>query len=221
MQTKLSAFLLATLLCLLSLTVSARNYALLPGESVTVNFDRILLLEKGTPPVAYRNVGAVAVFALDATGTVLTVTLQNLSLADSRAALYALDLGLSKKLALQTQAEASFNGFPVNAQWLGPTDYESVTAASGAFTFAAREAVLGTMSDFLDNQALLPTSFLQPGQRGGFTIQFTFAESAKESPLRIAPTAYFVAPDARAATPKRLRLAAYGSGQTNAPANAR
>jgi hypothetical protein len=208
-------FLFVCLLCLSSLRVVAQNYALKPGESVTVNFDRIRLLEKGVPPVAYRNVGAAATFTLDAGGTALTVNFQNLSLPDSAAALYALDLGLSKKLALQTQGQLIAGSFPPNAVWLGPTDNQSVTYGTGDFTIAARDAVLRQMTDFTDNLNALPASFLTAGQRAGFTLQFTFAEAADASPLRFRPVAYFVAPDGRSATPKRLRLATFGQGQAN------
>jgi hypothetical protein len=215
MKNNFSYLILACLFCLSSLTVAAQNYSLKPGESVTVNFDLIRLLEKGTPPVAYRNVGALATFTLNASGTGLTVNLQNLSLPESAAALYALDLGLTKKLALQTQGQMSAGKFSPNAVWLGPTDNESVTYGTGSFTFAARDAVLGQMLDFTESLAPLPASFFTSGQQGSFTVQFNVAEEAKDSVLRFRPVAYFVAPDTRSATPKRLRLAAFGKGQSN------
>src|SRR5215470_12110260 len=80
------------------------------SESVTVMFDSVQLLEKGTPPVSASGIGAQATFTLDATGTLLTVTLQNISQPVANAVLYAFDLGLPPQLVNQASFEGTFNG---------------------------------------------------------------------------------------------------------------
>src|SRR5436190_12138297 len=95
-------------LLLATTTTQAGVIVLKPGSSVTVSFDDIRLHEKGTPPFVLAGVGALATLALDESGTVLTVTLQNVSLLNTGATLYALDLALPHKLVNETRMTASF-----------------------------------------------------------------------------------------------------------------
>jgi hypothetical protein len=214
MRYKLSV--LISLLFLLGAAASIHAQILLrPGDSVTVSFDQPRLLERGKPPALLRGISAQATFALDETGARLTATLQNRSLAASAAALYALDFGLSLKVVNRTKMSASFSGFPEGASWAGPVDTGSTTAGTGYSTFAARDAILGSPGDFLNPRTLLPSGFLSSGQSRSITLEFEFQPDTKESPLRIAPTVFFLAPNPDAPQEKRLRLSAFGKELRN------
>lgn len=193
----------------------AQVIPLSPNRSVTVRFDQVRRLEKGTPPAVFQAVSGQAEFALDETGTVLTIRLQNTSLPAAGVALYALDIGLPHRLVNQTRMEASFSEFPAGGTWLGPTDKTAPTAAAGFSTFAARPVVLGRMEEFLAAGTSLGAGFLQAGQRGVITLKMTFAPTVKESPLRIEPRLYFLAPDPTAAMTKRVRLVVTGAARAN------
>ncbi len=191
-------------LLLATTTTRAGVIVLKPGSSVTLSFDDIRLHEKGTPPIVLVGVGAVATLALDESGTSLTVTLQNVSLINSGVALYALDLDLPNKLVNEARMTAAFSGF-TKESWLGPTDQ----AALGACVFAARDAVLKRMDDFLSTQTPLPLGFLQPGQQGKITITIELSPDAR-GPLRLNPTLHLLIPHPQAPLEKRLRLVATG-----------
>lgn len=208
------------LLALLWLVAAARGahaqqIPLAPNQSVTVRFDQVRLLEKGTPPVLFQNVSAQGNFSLDETGSVLTIRLQNTSLPAAGVALYALDIGLAHKLVNQTKMEATFSAFPDGGAWLGPTDKSALTAATGFSTFAARAAVLGRMEDLLIATSSLPAGFLQAGQGGVITLKLAVASAAIESPLRIEPRFYFLAPDPRTPLTKRMQLVVTGAARVN------
>ena len=189
-------------LLLAATTTRAGVIVLQPGSSVTVSFDDIRLHERGTPPITLRGVGALAILALDESGTILTVTLQNVSLINTGAALYGIELDLPKKLVNETRMTATFSGFP-GAGWLGPTDQ----AALGSFVFAAREVVLKRMDDFLSTQTPLPTGFLQSGQQGKITITLKLSPEAR-GPLRLTPALYLLIPHPQSPLEKRLSLVA-------------
>lgn len=219
---KPKSIVLFALLWLSAVTVAhAQVIPLPPKGSVTVRFDQVRRLEKGTPPALFHNVSGQAEFTLDETGTVLTIRLQNTSLPAAGAALYALDIGLLHKLVNQTRMEAAFSEFPAGGTWLGPTDKAAPTAADGFSTFAARAVVLGRMEEFLAAGASLGGGFLQAGQGGVITLRLTFSPTARESlqrpetPLRLEPRLYFLAPDPAAATTSRVRLVVTGAARVN------
>jgi hypothetical protein len=205
---KFSCAILCASLCLLLATpaTQAGVIVLKPGSSVMVSFDDIRLHEKGTPPIVLSGVGALANLSLDESGTILTVTLQNVSLLNTGAALYALDLDLPKKLVNQTHVTATFSNFPGETNWLGPTDQ----AALGSFVFAARAAVLKRLDDFLSMQTQLPAGFLQPGQQGKITITIQLPPDAR-GPLRLTPALYFLIPNPQSSQGTRLSLVVAGN----------
>ncbi len=193
-------------LCALSL---AQALVLQPGETQTVNFDQLGYLEKGAVPQALPKVIARATLTLQADGKTLVVKFQHLAAArGSTAALYAFDLGLSNKQAVGTRAEATFSEFPAKAMWMGPTDGAELTAGKGSFTFAAREAVLRDIDEYLRNATALPPSFLTAGQQGCITIRLSSVDVGKQKSLRLSPMAYFVVLEPTAPTARRLRMVA-------------
>ena len=197
-------------LCALSL---AQALVLQPGETQTVNFDQLGYLEKGAVPQALPKVIARATLTLQADGKTLVVKFQHLAAARGSTAalpvaLYAFDLGLSNKQAIETRAEVTFSEFPAKAMWMGPTDGAELTAGKGSFTFAAREAVLRNIDDYLRNVSALPPSFLTAGQQGCITIRLSSADVGKQKSLRLSPMAYFVVPEPTAPTARRLRMIA-------------
>jgi hypothetical protein len=201
----------ALLWLLLAATVTPAGVIVLrPGSSVTVSFDDLRLREKGTPPIALPGIGATATLSLDESGTVLTITLKNVSLTGTGAALYALDLDLPQKLVNETRMTASFSGFPGGAGWLGPVD----KAALGSFVFAARESVLRQLDDFLNPQTPLPTGFLQAGQQGKITVTIALPPAAR-GPLRLTPVIYFLIPHPQTPLEKRLTLVAANGQRAN------
>lgn len=196
-------------LLLTTTTTQAGTIVLRPGSSVTVSFDDIRLRERGTRPIVLVGVGALATLALDESGTILTVTLQNVSLTNSGAVLYALDLDLPKKLINETRLNAVFSNF-TRESWLGPTDQ----AALGSCVFAARDAVLKRMDDFLSTQTPLPPGFLQSGQQGKITITIELSPNAR-GPLRLNPALHLLIPDPQSPLEKRIRLIASGGQRVN------
>ena len=187
----------------------AQALVLKPGETQTVNFDQLRTLEKGNVPLALPKVAARAEITLQADGQTLVVKLQHVVAArGSTAALYAFDLGLSNQLAVGTRVVPTFSEFPTKAMWIGPTDGAELTAGKGSFTFAAREAVLRDIDDYLRSALPLPPSFLQAGQQGCITIKLSSVEVGKTKSLRLSPMAYFVVPEPTAPTARRLRMIA-------------
>ena len=188
-----------------------------PGDSVTLNFTNVHLLDKkGTPQVVLREVAAQATFALDAAGTTLTIRFQNASTATSGAALYALDLGLAGKAANGHRSAASFSGLATELAWEGPTDYVGPTAGTGTFTFAAREAAFRRMEDYFDGNNKLPAGFLPAGGGGVITLQVEAVWNGnREATLKLDPTFYFLLPDPQAPTGRRLQLATRSAQRLN------
>lgn len=209
---KFNHTILGAFCCLwLAATVTRAGVIVLnPGSSVTVGFDDLRVREKGLAPIALPGVGALVTLSLDASGKVLTITLKNISLLNSSAALYALELDLPNKLVNQTRMTASFSGFPGAAKWLGPVD----KAALGSFVFAARESVLQQLDDFLDTQTLLPAGFLRAGQQGQISVTIALSPEAS-GPLRLTPAVYFLIPHPQAPLEKRLALVATNGQRAN------
>ena len=216
---KFKSSLLIALIALPCLCASffAQALVLKPGETQTVNFDQLRSLEKGPVPQALPKVAARATITLQADGQTLVVKLQHLSVArGSTAALYAFDLGLTNKQAVEMRATATYSEFPAQAVWMGPTDAAELTAGKGSFTFAARDAIVREIDDYLRSAIPLPPSFLQAGQQGCITIKLSSEDVGKERPLRLSPMAYFVVPEPTAPTARRLRMVARmsnGNGQ--------
>jgi hypothetical protein len=202
---------LVLLVSLAALAIQAGVIPLKPGSSVIVNHETARIHAKGTQPTTVPNATAQTSYALDSTGTILTITVKNTSPSDSRAALYALDLALPVKLVNRTRMEASFSDFPPGATWYGPTDRSDPTAATGYCSFVAREAALGDIDDYLSAATTLPAGFLLPGQSGKITLTLALDEKTKGAPLRIAPIAYFVTPDPTAPQQKRVPDAITGN----------
>lgn len=211
MTDKLSQLLAMFLLGLLLTTpVVAGGVSLKPGTAVTVDCATgHTLTKKATLPTGSLAIVAGVTFTLDSTGTILKITLQNTSVAATGAALYALDLGLPKKLVNILRMEASFGGFPVGTRWYGPTDAADPTNGTGNATFAAREALAGRFDEYLSKEKVLTNGFLQPGQSGTITIKLTLSAEAKKLALDVNPVAYFLVPDPTAQT-KRLQVASTG-----------
>ena len=208
MKFKSSLFIaLIALPCLCALSL-AQALVLQPGETQTVNFDQLRYLEKGAVPLALPKVAARATITLQADGQTLVVKFQHLATARNTAALYAFDLGLSNKQAVEMRATATYSEFPAQAVWMGPTDAAELTAGKGSFTFAAREAVLRDIDDYVRNAAPLPPSFLTAGQQGCITIKLSSQDVGKNKSLRLSPMAYFVVPEPTAPTARRLRMVA-------------
>lgn len=193
----------------------AQVIPLAPSRPVTVQLNNVRLLERGTPPAGLQNVSAQAEFALDETGSELTIKLQNTSSPLAGAALYALDLGLPLTLVNQTRMTATFSGFPAGGAWLGPTDNVAPTAATGFITFAARAMVLGRPEELLATTTSLAAGFLQPGQRGTIILRLAIPPAGKDPALNIEPRFYFLAPDPRTPLTKRARLVVTGATRTN------
>lgn len=185
---------------------SAQGFQLSPNQPVTVRFESVKLIEKGTPAANFPGVAAQGEFLLDATGTVLTVRLQNVSTATANATLYALDLGLPQRLVSRNKLEATFSEFPENANWLGPTDNPAPTGGLGFCVFAARAAALQRFEDFLVSSASLPPGFLMANQRGTVTLKLIYLTGGQEATLRVEPRLYFLAPDTKAPQTKRVQL---------------
>ncbi|MBI1763237.1 MAG: hypothetical protein HYR56_17575 [Acidobacteria bacterium] len=207
----------ALLFALLWLTGAARAQVipLKAGQSETIRFDNVRPLEKGPPPAAFQNISAQASFALDATGTILTITLQNTAAGQANAVLYALDLGLSFKQINQTRLEASFSEYPDGAEWLGPVDSAAPTAGTGTSTFAAKPAVFRRLQELLDTRNNLSADFLRTGQSGRITLQLLNSATSRDQQLRLEPRLYFLAPDPNAPQTKRLPLAVTGAARVN------
>jgi hypothetical protein len=199
----------------LNVTVQAQVIPLNSGQAETIRFDHVRLLEKGTPPAAFQNVSAQASFALDATGTTLTITLQNTAAVQANAVLYALDLGLPNKLVNQIRLEVSFSEFPDGAEWLGPVDSATPTAGTGFTTFAARPALFRRLEESFDAKTDLSTDFLRAGQSGRITLKLLSNSVARDLPLRIEPRLYFLAPDPNAPQIKRIPLVVTGAARVN------
>jgi hypothetical protein len=203
----ISSCLLALIVLPFCLMASyAQVLALQPGQTEVVNFDQLRFLEKGNVPQSLPRIAARATITLQADGQTLVVKFQ--SLPGGNGALYAFDLGLSNQLAVQMRAEAKFTEFPANVRWMGPTDGAELTAGKGSFTFAARDAVLRDIDEFLRNATALPASFLLPGQQGCLTIRFASSVADKQQGLRLSPMAYFLVPDPSAPTTQRMRAIA-------------
>ena len=201
------------LVLLLSLLVASSIYAgvipLKPGSTVIVTHENGKVYAKGKTPTNVSNASAQTSYSLDETGTILTITVQNTSPANSGAALYALDLALPLKLVNRTRMEATFGKFPQGTMWDGPTDKSDVLSPTGYCSFAARETILGEINDYLKMQTNLTEGFLRPGQSG--EIVLTFAAPANgNAPLHIAPVAYFLTPDPSAPQQKRVPVAVAG-----------
>lgn len=207
--------LLFTFVLLLPTLALAQTFGLRPGESITIDFDRLRLLERGGTAKDYQGVAGTATFALHAAGTALTVDLLNTSAAAAAAALYALDLGFVGKLAQTVRATVVAGRFAQDAAWLGPTDNRSVTAGNGNFAFAAREAILGAWSDVVASDPL-PPGFLAAGSGGRFTVELNLDPEARGPDLRVRPIMYFVASEPGAVPHQRVRLAAFGTRRGNA-----
>lgn len=204
MMKRLSAFLLVWL-CLTG-AVCAQGLQLTPNQPVTVRFDSVKLIEKGTPAANFPGVAAQGEFLLDATGTVLTIRLQNVSTTAANAALYAIDLGLPQRLVNRNKLTATFGEFPEGETWLGPTDNAAPTAGLGFCTFAARAAALRRFDDFLATSTTLTPGFLPTGQRGTITLKLTYLAGGQEATLRVEPRLYFLAPDTKTPQTKRVQL---------------
>lgn len=208
---KFKALFLMTFIALpcLCANLFAQALVLKPGETQTVNFDQLRYLEKGPVPQALPKVAARATITLQADGQTLVVKFQHLAAVGSTAAaLYAFDLGLSNKQAVEMRVTATYSQFPAKTMWIGPTDGAELTAGKGSFTFAAREAVLRDIDDYLRSAIPLPPSFLQAGQQGCITIKLSSEDVGKQKSLRLSPMAYFVVPEPTAPTTRRLRMVA-------------
>ncbi len=206
------------LFLLLSLLVASSIYAgvipLKPGSAVIVTHENGKVYARGKAPTRMQNVSAQTAYSLDKSGTVLTITVQNTSPANSGAALYALDLALPLKLVTRTQMEAVFQKFPTGAIWDGPTDKRDTLSPTGYCTFAARETILGEIDDYLKIQTKLTNGFLLPGQRGEIVLTFNFPANVPanmKAALQIAPVAYFLTPDPSAPQQKRIPVAVAGN----------
>jgi hypothetical protein len=202
------------LLLLLSLLAAASIYAgvipLKPGSTTVALHENAKIKGKGLAPVSVPNVSAKTSYSLDQTGMILTISVQNTSPAYSAAVLYALDLALPLKLVNRARLEAAFQKFPAGAIWEGPTDKANMLAPTGYCTFAAREAVLGEIEDYLQMQTKLTSGFLLPGQSGEIILKLNVPTNAANIPLRIAPVTYFLTPDPAAPTLKRVPVAIEG-----------
>ncbi len=202
------------LLLLLSLLIASSIYAgvvpLKPGSAIVIKHENGKVYAKGKAPTSVQNASAQTSYALDKTGTILTIKLQNTSPANSGAALYALDLVLPPKLVNRTRLEATFSKFPKGAVWHGPTDKSDALSPTGYCSFAARETVLGEIDDYLKLPTKLTDGFLLPGQSGEIVLTFGFAANGKAA-LQIAPVAYFLTPDPTAPQQKRIPVAVAGN----------
>ena len=199
----------------LTLTAHAQIIPLQPSQSQTIRLDNTRLLEKGTPPAAFQNISAQASFALDETGTTLTITLQNTTAANANAVLYALDLGLPVKLVNRVRLEAAFSNFPDGSEWLGPIDTAAPTAGTGVNTFVARPAAFHRLTELLDASTSLSADFLRAGQSGRITLRLLFTPQAGDLPLRLEPRVYFLAPDPKAPQSARVPLLVTGAARVN------
>lgn len=208
---------LLTALLWLAVTAQAQVIPINSGQSETIRFDHVRLLEKGAPSGAFQNISAQASFVLDATGTTLTITLQNTAAAQANAVLYALDLGLPNKLVNQIRLEASFSEFPDGAEWLGPVDSATPTAGTGFTTFAARPALFRRLEESFDAKINLPPDFLRTGQSGRITLKLLSSSILRDVPLRIEPRLYFFAPDPNAPQIRRIPLTVTGAARVNNP----
>lgn len=182
---------------LLLVPVGIATTPLQPGGTLTINCAvENDLTKKSTSVRATQLIAARVTMSLDKEGTILTVNVQNTSITQD-AMLYAVDLGLSNKLAAVLRMEATFSGFPAGARWLGPTDLSGPTNGTGATTLAAKEVIAGRMEDYLKPQTSLSPGFLRPGQSGTIKLKLTptSATNAKQKllPLQVQPVAYFLA----------------------------
>lgn len=200
---------LVALFCLLA-SAHAQVVTLNTGQSASVRFDVVRVLEKGTPLANLPNINAQASFTLDHAGTTLTINLENTGTA-AAAVLYAFDLGLSPKLMNQIRVEATFNGFPDGGEWLGPVDSAAPTAGTGYCTFASQPALFRRLEESLDASRNLPAGFLRAGQRGTITVKLLSSVAARELPLRFEPRFYFLAPAANAPQTRRMPLVVSGA----------
>lgn len=199
-------FLLTLLWALITVPAVPGTAPLQPGGTLTLNCATGNVLTKNsTTATGSQAVAARVTMALDSTGTVLTVNLQNTSTAPD-ALLYALDLGLPHKFITVNRMEATFSGFPTGARWLGPTDIVGPTNATGTSTLAAREVIGGRMEDYLKPQKSLPPGFLRTGQAGSITVKITLSADARQKPLQLDPVAYFLVNDPKAPN-KRIQIA--------------
>lgn len=216
MNQKITLLFSLCLLPFLSGLSWAQPLVLQPGDSKVVTLDHVRYLEKGNTPNALPPVAAQATFTYSADGATLTVKFQNAATLKS-AALYAFEIGLTPQQATQMRAvTTAVSEFPPNVRWMGPTDDVELTAGQGVFTFAAREAVLVGIKNYMQREPRLPLSFLTPGQPGSLTLRLTHVGKAKLGVLRLDPMAYFLVPDPGAPTTRRLRLVARrspGNGQ--------
>jgi hypothetical protein len=192
--------------------------SLRPGTSVTVIFEGARPLKGRKPGDGVPTAVAQAVFALDAAGRVLTVTFLNTSPSSGGAALYAFDFGLPLRVINRAALSGAASDFPADAAWEGPTDQRGATAGTGSCAFAAREAVLGRVEDFLDPQAALPAGFLAAGRGGKITLTIEYPPASQPNavqPLVIAPVAYFLAPGVSAPRGGRVQVVAAGPEKKN------
>ena len=208
MKFKTSLLIVLMALPCLCVSLCAQALVLKPGETQTVNFDQLRYLEKGVVPSSAPRVAVRATITWQADGKTLVVKFQHLAVAGSAAALYAFDLGLSNKEAVQARAQAAFSEFPAQAAWIGPTDGAELTAGKGSFTFASRDAVLREIEDFMRSATALPPSFLQAGQQGCITIRLTSEDISRQKSLRLTPMAYFLVPEPTSPSLRRLRMVA-------------
>ena len=186
-----------------------------PGTSITVDcVNGNVLTRKSTSPTSSANVVVQLEAALDSTGTVLTLTLQNNSTNATEAALYALDLGLPTKFIQVTRMQASFAGFPLGARWEGPTDAALPTNATGSSTFAAREIIADGIEAYLKKSNALSSGFLGVGQSGRITVKLAPSTDARTRLLQLNPVAYLLVPDP-AAPDKRMQIASTAIARAN------
>ncbi len=206
MNNKLAKCVAALLVVLLALPVSGA-IPLRPGTSITLDcVSGNVLSRKSTSPTSALDVGVQVEAALDSTGTILTLTVQNISASASEAACYALDLGLPTKFTQVTRMEAAFAGFPLGTRWEGPTDIALPTNATGSSTFAAREVIAGGIETYLKKSSALSSGFLGIGQSGRITVKLTPTSDAPNRPLQLNPVAYLLVSDP-AAPDKRTQIA--------------
>lgn len=178
-----------------------------PGTSITVDcVNGNVLTRRSTSPTNASDIVVQVEAALDSTGTVLTLILQNTSASASEAACYALDLGLPTKFTQVTRMEAAFAGFPLGGRWEGPTDIALPTNATGSSTFAAREIIAGGIEPYLKKSNALSSGFLGVGQSGRITVKLAPTTDAPNRPLQLNPVAYLLAIDPTAPD-KRIQIA--------------
>ncbi|MBL8204440.1 MAG: hypothetical protein JNM09_09435 [Blastocatellia bacterium] len=191
------------LVVLLALPVSGA-IPLRPGTSITVDcVSGNVLTRRSTSPLSVQNVVVQVEAALDSTGTVLTLTLQNNSASATEAALYALDLGLPTRFVNVTRMQASFAAFPLGARWEGPTDVALPTNATGTCTFAAREIIATGLEAYLKKSNALSSGFLGTGQSGRITVKLAPTNDAPTRSLQLNPIAYLLASDPDAPDKRR------------------